>query len=373
MGSIRLFLAFTVFVSHAVALGIDVMPAPVAVQAFFIISGFYMSLILNEKYETAGLFVFYTNRLLRLFPTYLFVLLLSFAFLYSFDVGIFTRFEKFQKVVTSGPLMTLSYLWTNIAIFGQDLLFLLGIDPSDHSFYWDLNAAAPLKAWSLILVPQAWSLSMEFYFYLCAPFILRRRACWVSVLFVGSLALRVFIVSQGAKYDLFLRRFFPAELCLFLSGYFSYILLKYVRKCNRKYLTGLFSAVTLLLVLFMYNRINSKYALALLTVTLVVTMPFIFNFLKDNRIDRFLGNISFPIYMAHFLIIEFVDDYVDEYSIWTLLPPVLFVALSIYYGIERPIDRWRQARVKPVCVLNERPWCSRPTSALQAKASSLVQ
>jgi peptidoglycan/LPS O-acetylase OafA/YrhL len=116
-----------------------------------------------------------------------------------------------------------------------------------------------------------------------------------------------------------------------------------------------------------YNRINSKCALTVLALTLVVTMPFIFNFSKDSKIDRFLGNISFPIYLVHFLIIEFIDDYVPEYSLWTILPPVLIIAVSIYYGIERPIDYWRQTRVKPHCVLKHRPWFG-PASALKARA-----
>ena len=71
--------------------------------------------------------------------------------------------------------------------------------------------------------------------------------------------------------------------------------------------------------------------------------------------------------MVHFLVIEFVDDYIHEYSLWTILPFVLVIALSIYYGIERPIDCWRQRRVKPRFVLNDRSRCG-PRSALEAKA-----
>jgi peptidoglycan/LPS O-acetylase OafA/YrhL len=338
VGSIRLFLAFAVLVSHAVALDIDILPATVAVQSFFIISGFYMSLILNEKYEGYSLFVFYTNRFLRLFPTYLFVLLLSFTVLCAFDLGIFTRYQKFQQVLTNGPVMALSYLWVNIAIMGQDLLFLLGVDIADYSFYWDISGNASVKAWSFLLVPQAWSLSMELYFYLLAPFILRRRVRWVAGLFLASLGVRLFIVSRGPEYDLFLRRFFPAELCLFLSGYFSYLLFKHIRHCDRKYFMGLSSWAVLLCVLVLYDKINANYSLALLAITMTLLMPFIFNLAKDNKVDRLLGNISFPIYMVHFLVIEVIDDYIDEYSLWMLLPLILVVALAVYYGIEVPVD-----------------------------------
>lgn len=343
-----MFLAFAVIVSHAVALDINILPGPVAVQAFFIISGFYMSLILNEKYSKSGLLTFYTNRFFRLFPTYLLVLLFSFTALCTVDAGIFTRFDKFQKVFAGGPFMALTYLWTNTAILGQDILFLLGVDVSNYSFFWDIDGNASTKAWSFILVPQAWSLSMEFYFYLLAPFILRRRVKWVTALFIASVGLRLCIVLKGPGYDLFLRRFFPSELCLFLSGYFSYLLFKHVRRYDKKRFMGFFSWAALLIVLFFYNRIDQKSALSLMAVTLVLAMPFIFNLAKDNKIDRFLGNISFPIYMVHFVIIELIDDYIHEYSLWIILPPVFVTALAVYHGIEKPVDRWRQRRVLSV-------------------------
>jgi len=77
MGSIRLFLACAVLISHATALEISLLPGHAAVQVFFIISGFYMSFILSEKHKTDAI-LFYTNRLFRLFPSYLLVLVLSF-------------------------------------------------------------------------------------------------------------------------------------------------------------------------------------------------------------------------------------------------------------------------------------------------------
>jgi peptidoglycan/LPS O-acetylase OafA/YrhL len=267
--------------------------------------------------------------------------------LYAFDAGIFTHLDKFKKVVTSGPTMTLSYIWTNTAVLGQDMLFLLGIDPETYTFYWDPEGTARLKAWSFLLVPQAWSLSMEWYFYLAAPFLLRLRVIWIVLIFVGSLCLRLYIVSQGSQYDLLVRRLFPSELCLFLAGYFSYLLFKHVRRWERKHLMGLFSWAALVTIFVFYNHISEKYSLVLLALMLTFSMPFIFSLSKDSKMDRFLGNLSFSVYMVHFLIIEFLDDYIHEYSIWMILPLILLSATGVYWGLERPIDRWRQRRLKP--------------------------
>ncbi|MBN1843264.1 MAG: acyltransferase [Deltaproteobacteria bacterium] len=349
MGSIRLFLAFAVLMSHADAFDISIIPGQVAVQAFFMISGFYMSLILAQKYKTCSVFVFYTNRLLRLFPTYLFMLFLSFGVLYAFDVGIFVYIDKFKKVFTHGVFMAVLYLWANVAVLGQEMLFLLGIDTTNYSFYWAPNGTASVKAWSYMLVPQAWSLSLELCFYLLAPLILRRSMRWVGAIFILSLALRLFIVSKGPEYDLFLRRFFPAELCLFLIGYFSYFLFTRIKEYRRKYSLGLICWTTLLAVLVFYNEINEKFSLALLAFTMFLSMPLIFNLTKDSRLDRFLGNISYPIYIIHFLIIAVFEEYFEEeYPFILLLLAVFFASLVVYYAIEAPIDRWRQRRVTPL-------------------------
>lgn len=71
MGSLRFLLAIAVVIDHSGPIfGVESVGGSTAVQAFYIISGFYMSLILSEKYVGAngGYSLFFTNRLLRLFP-----------------------------------------------------------------------------------------------------------------------------------------------------------------------------------------------------------------------------------------------------------------------------------------------------------------
>jgi peptidoglycan/LPS O-acetylase OafA/YrhL len=79
MGCFRLFLALSVLASHYWFWRINFwMGAYIAVTAFYVISGFYMSLVLDTKYTgRRGLLTFYSNRALRLFPVYWIVLLLT--------------------------------------------------------------------------------------------------------------------------------------------------------------------------------------------------------------------------------------------------------------------------------------------------------
>ena len=44
-----------------------------------------------------------------------------------------------------------------------------------------------------IFIPQSWSLSLEIWFYMLAPFIVRRHWSVILALFVASAALRVFL------------------------------------------------------------------------------------------------------------------------------------------------------------------------------------
>jgi len=78
MGSLRLFLALCVAFGHfGMPLGFPT--SDIAVQSFFVISGFYMALVLNEKYGPGSYWLFISNRLLRLWPTYLVILIPSFV------------------------------------------------------------------------------------------------------------------------------------------------------------------------------------------------------------------------------------------------------------------------------------------------------
>src|SRR5260370_42618312 len=78
MGFVRILLGISIVFSHAgKPFGYDMIPTKTAIQAFFIISGFYMALILNEKYASQknSYKLFITNRFLRIFPLYWFMLL----------------------------------------------------------------------------------------------------------------------------------------------------------------------------------------------------------------------------------------------------------------------------------------------------------
>src|SRR5262249_37822732 len=76
MGLLRICLALCVLYEH-VGSGPAFIDGPGAVKLFFVISGFYMTMVLNSTYanDTAA---FYANRFLRLWPTYVAAMILLF-------------------------------------------------------------------------------------------------------------------------------------------------------------------------------------------------------------------------------------------------------------------------------------------------------
>ena len=75
MGFLRFFLALMVLSVHAGGIG----DGRIAVQTFYMISGFYMSLVWADKYamHPNPIRTFYLSRALRIYPLYFIVLIIS--------------------------------------------------------------------------------------------------------------------------------------------------------------------------------------------------------------------------------------------------------------------------------------------------------
>ena len=64
MGLFRLTLALCVVLGHGLYLQIPAATPDIAVQTFYMVSGFHMALVLTERHHSLP--IFFTNRLLRL-------------------------------------------------------------------------------------------------------------------------------------------------------------------------------------------------------------------------------------------------------------------------------------------------------------------
>ena len=120
MGIIRLLLALSVVGGHLIIPHFwSGTGGKIAVEAFFMISGFYMCLVLDKTYRH-GVRHFYFNRALRLFPIYWVVAGASLCFSLATHPPCI---EQFQSL----PTFTKTLLAvTNFTLFGQDWVMFLG-------------------------------------------------------------------------------------------------------------------------------------------------------------------------------------------------------------------------------------------------------
>lgn len=83
------------------------------------------------------------------------------------------------------------------------------------------------------------------------------------------------------------------------------------------------------------------------------SVPVIFNATKSNKIDRFIGELSYPVYIVHFPIIRFFSAHPFYQSYFlkyiTLGTAVTVIsctfAVMLYFYIEKPINTYRQKRL----------------------------
>jgi peptidoglycan/LPS O-acetylase OafA/YrhL len=84
----------------------------------------------------------------------------------------------------------------------------------------------------------------------------------------------------------------------------------------------------------------------ILAVILYFTLPAVFEFTKDSRIDRNIGEFSYPIYLTHIMVGYFFEP---AQRLWDgMLLLVLSIAASapLVYFVELPLERWRNNRLR---------------------------
>jgi peptidoglycan/LPS O-acetylase OafA/YrhL len=316
-------------------------PGMKAVQTFYIISGFYMALILKDKYlnKPHSFKIFITNRILRIYPLYYIILGLSILY-YLCTIGKpadnpWLAWEQLFR--EKNWLLLASLTVSTICIIGQDaLLFTMGLSSAGLTLF----------------IPQAWTLSIEMMFYLIVPFIIRLRTSFLIGLFSLSLLLRMFLATQGLKYDPWTHRFFPSELMLFIAGILSF---KIYQKIRHKSIpltisATIFTAILGMIFLFPVFGPSLSYGKTIVYfLGLSLGLPFIFHLTKDSRFDRWIGDFSYPIYISHILVrTVLIGAGTYQSSLWfgwKVAGGSFLLSFLLLHFIIYPIDKIREKRV----------------------------
>lgn len=345
MGLLRVVLALSVIIGHAASPLGDYwgIGAFYAVNMFFMISGFYMALILNEKYSDPNHnTIFYMNRALRIYPTYLVGILLSIMVIFATG--------DFHRVATDLTNMNIGekifFVLSNLFVFGQDLSYVF-------------NFGVHISPIGSSLNPPSWSIAVELMFYLIAPFIFRSSRKVLVTLVLGCMyfiAIKhvVFPINDisfmrtGVEYSMMQYYFFPSSVMFFALGGVSYHFVYkhvFVEKkmfSNLQYLVG----IMILLIISRTVPIIPWYH----AVFFVFMISSLFMVTKNIEFDRKLGELSYSIYIIHFPILLFVKKFLwgkiygISFGAYIVTFLTLVISIVVYKLVERPIDRYRQLK-----------------------------
>jgi peptidoglycan/LPS O-acetylase OafA/YrhL len=358
MGFLRYFLAIVVLYGHMLPRA-AIMPMDgnggMAVQAFFVISGFYMSLI-SDKYHFENLTYenlknFYITRFLRIYPLYILCLVifisLSFAGITSYEHA---PAQAIAELANWGDKAL--YLFSTAFMFGQGLMRFLVLDPTTHAFYLNplTDSVNPhLLGSGFAILGQAWTLSLELTFYVLAPFLLTRSVKFISIICALSFTLRYQIHLAGLSSYNISTAFFPTALGIFLLGSLAHKLIyPSVKKLPQNKLRAISSLILAVVLWFSFkyyfvpNGYEHKHWGFIIFVAGAI--PFLFETFKNSKVDNFIGELSYPVYLIHLMCISIVYTFItpgsphaDLYAV--AITTMLAAALTVV--VVKPIDNFR--------------------------------
>ena len=263
---------------------------------------------------------FYINRYLRLYPIYVVVALLSlmvFA-LAALSAGNEVAFFAFTKKRPGRQALLL--VVSNLSLFLQDWVMYAGVKNSSLVFSTNfLNSDVAL--YQGLLVPQAWTLGVELSFYLLAPFILPRTPI-LLVLLALSIVLRACLLYAGLGWhDPWTYRFFPTELAFFVLGALGHQFLRplYNKIFSGKRIEHLSSIATGFLVaatvFYSFIPADELVKTFLLFALVLMLMPLTFVFQSRKKWDQWVGDLSYPIYICHLLVIYVTNWLIGRFAL----------------------------------------------------------
>ncbi len=299
-----------------------------AVFGFYVVSGYLMTAILRETYgfSTKGSLRFWANRLLRLFPAYYCVALLSLGLVLAFP-GQAARFhDAFSTHVRA------------LDVLGNSFLF-------PYPFYRQ----------RFRLVPPSWSLGVELSCYVVLWLFTARSVACSAVSFGLACGYAMYTAGVGLDWS---SRYYPVRAAILPFSIGS--LLFFYRVPVKRALAGrlgLALAVTAaaLVINLVVAFVPTRYAhsagfyvnlglMACLVAELASLDP-----LTDavRRVDGMLGKLSYPVFLVHWSVafaVTLLWEFARKRSLTLLAvsyPLVIACAVLLVRYLDEPVQHLR--------------------------------
>ncbi|MEQ1749545.1 MAG: acyltransferase [Prosthecobacter sp.] len=378
MGCLRLFLAFAVVAAHTLRAGnmSFILPGNLAVKLFFVVSGFYMAMILAEKYNQpgwTGLRLFYSNRALRIYPLLWVTLALELATAWLVPMTLGSQWSVWPGLLSwlyeQERLASIASLAAaQISGFGVDAVHLFSFNSIGVASWYDGPVAnGSVRGWSTMPMSHAWSISCELVFYLAAPFLGRLKTPALISTAIASTLIALFfgrIVNQPELAEVASSFWAPLQFGYFILGILAYRLFKSSMWCRVTKSSCAQLGITigfgfLILLYGFWNRFSYTATLVFLFGAAVVAIPILFARSSRFHWDRVLGNLSYPVYLVHISVIRLLElssvkSVLGDHFFGTLQHAGLVMTLSVGFSwllvkiLDQKIDNYRQRRLSLV-------------------------
>lgn len=304
----------------------------IAVNMFFVLSGFLIGRLIIERMECENFFsVFVMRRICRTIPSYMISVLIIFAVLWIF------RAEPWTKFRTEFPLW--SYL-----TFTQNIF--MGAT-NDVGVYW--------------LAPT-WTLALEEQLYVLLPFVffLAPRRYWAPILIgvaLTAVVLRAWVFTSGVS-QIWGLVILPTRGDVLVAGVIAAIIFKdknidlsrfdFTLRCAPVVL--LFATVLLALIdpveRVLFNVLGPLFVstgFACLLVAMVRGAPEAKRF--ESKFFCFFGHISYCVYLTHLMVLGLMHGLIlgakpslGSVEQWIVTVVGLFVAVGVGWALTTLIE-----------------------------------
>jgi len=331
-GTLRYILIILIVFEHLAIKFYGSSPGIFAMVVFILLSGFSMQhkFIQYEGLNKKGIILFWIDRIIRIYPEYFFVLIITVLFITSTDFG--------------SPVFRLKAIISNI--------FIIPLN------YYMLINTKVLTFPSERLIPTGWALGLILQYYILAPFVFKHKFRFIAAIISFIVFFLAFLGILNT--NLFGYRLLPGTLFIFLCGAFLYASKSDRMKNNEKKEEAFFNfyailfiwviSLTLLLIILFFNKYDFDFSFeVLLGVLIGLPLIQIFSIINiKSSFDNFLGSISYGVFLCHYLsiwIIKYFDlSFINDNKYIYTLTIILLSSFLAYTSnsIMKPFESFRK-------------------------------
>jgi peptidoglycan/LPS O-acetylase OafA/YrhL len=326
---LRFFFAFTILLAHlwelsgskSLAFLSSFTNSAIAVQGFFVISGF---LVAKSYTNTPSLKQYFIKRAKRILPAYFFVILFSTIVLSVFST--YNYSDYFSNIST-------------YKYFGWNLIFMNFVHPClpglfDNNLLCAVNGAL----WTL-KVEEGFYVVLPLIFYLITKF--KKPTLILATIYILSL-IYWFVMQFYFNKPLFAKQL-PGYLSYFAVGIFLFLNFKSFLKHKSKFLILSIAAITVSSIFPQNFDILYPAAFGSIVLLAAYNLPFLNNFGK-------YGDFTYGLYIFHFPIIQLFRFYnlFERFNpflmaISILIITFIFALFSWFFIEKRFLDRYKSS------------------------------